>query len=469
MVKFLPLPYNRTMDNNAGTETDKSIKQRVNLSGLVVRPITPDEEREWDTLMDLHHYLGFRTLTGRRLKYVALLENRWVALIGWGSSALKCTPRDRWIGWPNERDYDRLQYIANNQRFLVLPGVSIKNLASKVLALNVKRLSMDWENVYGHPILVVETFVDHSRYKGTCYLAAGWLPLGETTGYGRTGGKYYHHGQTKTVLVKPLIKGAAEILAAEFLSPELKGENNIIIDMNKVNIDKKDGLLEHMALIADQREKRGIRHPQVTILTIAVAAILSGSKSFVAIGEWAANLQQDMLKRFGVRYNLRLGKRIPPSEKTLRNTLKRVDGDEADFVIGRWLSLQTKADDKAVAVDGKTLRGSTRVDGKRTHLVAAFLHHEKVVINQQQVDDKSNEITTFIPLLEPLDIKDRVVTADAMHTQTNNARFLVEEKEADYIFPVKQNQGTLFNTISRINEDSFSPSVSDKREGSRED
>ena len=89
-----------------------------------------------------------------------------------------------------------------NQRFLILPGVSIKNLASGAPALNAKRLSAGWETVYGHPIVVVETFVDHSRFKGTCYRAAGWVPLGMTTGYGRTGGIYYYHGQSKTVLVK---------------------------------------------------------------------------------------------------------------------------------------------------------------------------------------------------------------------------------------------------------------------------
>jgi len=172
-----------------------------------------------------------------------------------------------------------------------------------------------------------------------------------------------------------------------------------------------------------------------------------------------------MLGRFGCRYNERLRKYVAPSEKTLRMTLKRVDGDEADGVIGQWLYSQSN--DWAVAVDGKTLRDSAGDDGKPVHLLAAFLHHEKIVIGQRQVDKKSNEITAFAPLLEPLDIEGKVVTADAMHTQTKNATFIVEDKNADYVFPVKQNQGTLFDTINTIREDAFSPSVPNIGKGAR--
>ena len=256
------------MDRN-GAEPDNIINRGANLKDLIVRPITPGEENDWNTLMAKHHYLGFRCLSGRSLKYVALLNGRWVALIGWGAAALKCSPRDRWINWSEERKYERLQYITNNQRFLILPGVSIKNLASRALALNIKRLSADWETVYGHPILMVETFVDHSRFKGTCYRAAGWVPLGMTTGYGRTGGSYYYHGQTKTVLVKPLLKKAATILSAPFLPPELTGGERAMVDLNTVSIESKGGLLDYLALLKDSRKKRGVRQSQISSFNIA--------------------------------------------------------------------------------------------------------------------------------------------------------------------------------------------------------
>ena len=101
---------------------------------------------------------------------------------------------------------------------------------------------------------MVETFVDHSRFKGTCYRAAGWVPLGMTTGYGRTGGIYYYHGQTKTVLVKPLLKKAATILSAPFLPPELKGGKRAMVDLNTVSIESKGGLLDYLALLKDSRK-----------------------------------------------------------------------------------------------------------------------------------------------------------------------------------------------------------------------
>ena len=436
-----------------------------NLKDLIVRPIVPGEEKPWNALMTRHHYLSFQSLTGQSLKYVALLDGQWVALIGWGSGVLKCSRRDQWIGWSEEQKLKRLRFVANNQRYLILPDVSIKNLASRTLALNVKRLSADWETVHGHPILVAETFVDHSRFQGTCYRAAGWIVLGRTSGYGRKHGIYYYHGETKTVLVKPLLKKVADILSAPFLPPELEGGKRAMVDLNTVTIESRGGLLDYLILLNDPRKRRGIRHSQISILAVAVCALLSGAKSFIAVGEWAADLTQDMLKRLGCRYSERQKKYVPPSEPTLRRTLKQVDGDEVDDIVGRWLYAQSR--DRSIAVDGKTLRGSAGADGKPAHLVAAFLQHEKMVIGQRQVDQKSNEITAFKPLLTPLDLEGKIVTADAMHTQVEHARFLVEDKKADYVLPVKQNQGNLFETVKSTGDGDFSPSLQDPGKGSR--
>jgi hypothetical protein len=109
--------------------------------------------------MSKYHYLGFNSLVGESIKYVAEFNGKWVALIGWGVAALKCEVRDRWIGWSYEQRNKRLKFIANNHRFLILPGINIKNLASKILAINVKRLSNDWQNMYGQKILIAETLL----------------------------------------------------------------------------------------------------------------------------------------------------------------------------------------------------------------------------------------------------------------------------------------------------------------------
>lgn len=141
---------------------------------LVVRPMRREEKARWCQWMRQHHYLGFERIVGESLCYVASRGADWVVLLGWGSAALKCGPRDQWIGWDRTLQWRRLHLIANNVRFLILPDWHEPNLASRLLALNLKRLSQDWELYYGHPLLLAETFVDSARFRGTCYRAAGW-------------------------------------------------------------------------------------------------------------------------------------------------------------------------------------------------------------------------------------------------------------------------------------------------------
>ena len=180
---------------------------------ILVRPISSTERFDWDTLMATHHYLGFRSLVGESIRYVAEIHGRWVALLGWCAAALKCRPRDAWIGWPQVIQWQRLHLIANNARFLILPGIHIPNLASRILSLNLRRLSTDWEHIHGHPVLLAETFVDTSRYAGTCYRAANWMYLGHTRGFGKSSHRYFHHVQKKAVFVRPLHKRALHWLS----------------------------------------------------------------------------------------------------------------------------------------------------------------------------------------------------------------------------------------------------------------
>ncbi len=440
--------------------------QAVDLSSLVVRPIRPGEEEIWNQLMSRHHYLGFGRLVGESLKYVALLQEQWVALVGWGTSALNCAPRDRWIGWSRDQQYRRLRYVVNNQRFLILPGIQIKNLASKTLAMNTRRLPLDWEAVFGHPVVLAETFVDHQRFRGTCYRAAGWKALGKTRGFGRSSGQYYHHGHPKTILVRCLRPDARKLLSAFFLSPILKGDDRSV-DLNKLSISGPDGLWKRLSELRDPRMRRGIRHSQTSILAVAVCAVLSGARNFVAIGEWAEELSQRQLERLGCRYHEDKRKFIPPSESTIRRMLQSIDAHALDQKIGAWTASQAEGD--AIAVDGKTLRGARGPDGKPVHLMATLLHKKGVVLSQQEVDGKTNEIKAFRPTLDPVDLEGRVVTADAMHAQKDHASYLVEQKKVDYLFTVKANQKTLLEDIKMLDEDDFSPSAHRKGQGPRTD
>lgn len=429
---------------------------------LIVRPIIASERTTWDDLMNRHHYLGFRAIVGESLRYVAFLGDCPVALIGWGAAAFKSRHRDAWIGWEAHLQWRRLSFIANNVRFLILPDVHIPNLASRILGQNMRRLSADWDAVYGHPILIAETFVDTSRFRGTCYKAAGFLPLGETRGFRRNGGKYYLHGQPKTIFVRALRPDAPQLLSDPFSNAKMFKEEGII-DIQTLNIDGKAGLIEYLRSIPDHRKKRGIRHRSLSILAVSVCAVLSGAKTYIAIAEWASRCSPAMLTKLWCPKSHKTGKWVPPSEPTLRRFLSSADAETVDKTVNAWLERETKRPkrnkNQIIAIDGKTLKASARKGERQVHLLSAFLHHEQVVIAQVQVDVKSNEIPAVEPLLKPLDIEGAVVTADAMHTQKNTATFIVQEKKADYFFTVKDNQETLNNDIKLLQLEAFPPSA----------
>jgi len=426
----------------------------VNLDRLQVRPITLQERQRWRQLMR-QHYLGFKSVVGESICYVATIEDQWVALLAWGMAAMKNRHREAWIGWDEALKWRRLHLVTNNTRFLILPGAHIKNLASKVLSLNLRRLSRDWQERYGHAILLAETFVDLSRFKATCYRAAGWIPLGETRGFGRSGSGYSSHGQPKMLFVRPLHPDTQRMLAAAFSPPVAKnGKEKVrVIDVNRLPVEGEDGLIDVLRTVVDPRKRRGIRHPLICILAIAVCACLSGARSFEAIAEWANELSRDALRRLGSKRSK------APSEKCFRITLQRLDAAAFDSVICSWLARQKLFAGEGIALDGKTLRGAHDGEKAAPHLLSAVLHREGIIVSQVAVGEKTNEIPCVKPLLAELNIEGAVVTADAMHTQKETARFIVEDKKADYVFTVKENQSTLLQDIADLGLEALPPSA----------
>ena len=423
---------------------------------LIVRPITTDQRSDWDTLMATHHYLGFRSLVGESIRYVAALQGQWVALLGWSAAALKCRPRDRWIGWPQVIQWQRLHLIANNARFLILPGIHLPNLASKILSLNLQRLSRDWEHIHGHPVLLAETFVDTSRYAGTCYRAANWIYLGHTRGFGKSSRRYFHHGQPKAVFVRPLHKRALRWLTDPLPNPTLIGE----VRPMKFTKNQIDDLLDGLRALPDPRHRQGLRHRKISILAIAICAVLCGAPSYAAIAEWAKRCSQKVLQRLWCRFDESTQRSVPPSEPTIRRLLQSIDAEAVDQSLGGWLRGLFTGD--AIGFDGKVLKGARGRDGSQVHLLSAFVHQEGITVAQRQIESKSNEIPAARPLLEPLDLKGKVVTADAMHAQRQLARFLVKEKHAHYCFTVKDNQSTLKEDIAELAlSEHFPPSLRD--------
>ncbi len=232
-----------------------------------------------------------------------LSKSKWVALLGWGSAALKCSSRDRFIGWEKPLQFKRLHLIAN------------------------------------------------------------------------------------IVLIRPLVPDAASLLAAPFvLAVNTNSKEGIwMIDVNRLPLQSEGGLIDTLRTIVDPRKPRGVRHPVVTIVAVAVCAVLSGARSFQAIAEWAQTLGRDTLRQLGSKH------RSPPSEPTIRRTLQKLDAAEVDTKIGQWLAGLCQEDGRAIAIDGKTLRGAHEFAEKPPHLLSAVLHQEAVVLGQVNVEKKKTK------------------------------------------------------------------------------
>jgi len=425
-------------------------ENRVFLKEVIVRLILPGERLRWEDLLKQHHYLGFTGMVGKSLRYVAEHQGRWLALLGWQSAALKCKPRDQWIGWSSFLQYQRLSLIANNTRFLILPDITIKNLASRILSLNLKRLSSDWQMIHGHPLLLAETFVDPNRFTAASYRAANWQRLGLTRGFAKHQKTYTQHNHPKWVLVYPLHPKACQRLQ----DPAYTFGEQTMKNPNTMTPKQWRSLYQQLRALPDCRKHRGIRHSYRTILTIAMAAVVCGAKSFAALSEFAALLTQAQLQRLYARFNKTKGCFAPPSESALRRTLQVSDADALDQILGQWLFAQSDPKDP-IAIDGKTLRGARRKEGSHVHLLSAFLHQQAMTIAQIEVGEKTNEIPELKRLLTPIDITGRIITADALHTQQETARYIVEEKKAHYLFTVKENQKTLLEDIAALGPDDF--------------
>lgn len=438
------------MSNNSD---GKSIPTTKLLNSMEVRPIFRQERSRWDKHMREYHYLGFTSLVGESIRYVAVFQQQWLAMLGWSAAALKSRVREQWIGWSPALKCQRLEFVANNARFLLLGKERIPNLASRILSLNLKRLSRDWQRVYGHPIWIVETFVDPRYFLGTCYKAAGWSFLGYSSGYAKRCKKYTWHNNPKMVFVRALDPEARKRLSHPYLEYKYKKEAKVM----KLSIKDAEGLIKRLLRIPEPRKARGIRHQRISILAVAICAIMSNAHSFAAIAEWANRCTQNMLKRLCCRYNKKTKRYVPPSEPTIRRFLQGVDAESVDKALCGWLQSFSGVD-SSIAIDGKTLKGARQSDGKQVHLLSAFLQNMGTVIAQNQVDTKTNEITMVRPLLDPLEIKDMVVTLDAMHTQKETARYLVEEKKANYLFIVKENQKNLKKDIEDLKMADFPPS-----------
>jgi hypothetical protein len=350
----------------------------LNLREIFVRPVRPSETQLYQDLMQQHHYLGALPKIGETLWYVAIWREHWVALVSFSAAAWKCAARDRWIGWDFRHQYDRLQLLVNNSRFLVLPAFHIPNLASRVLGLCQRRLRHDWQQRFGHPVLLMETFVDPQRCRGTVYRAANWLYVGNTKGFRRARQGYTQTAQTpKMVFLKPLQADAQALLSRALLEPSYRtGEPKIMLSAQHMQ-----SLPYFFADIPDPRRGQGRRHQLRTVLALSAAAALCGMQGYKAMHDWTKGLGQKARERFGCRREN--GRYVIPSLYVLRDVLVRVEPVHLDRALQRWNEAYA-TEDETLAIDGKTMRNAIDDEGHQVHIMSAVGHTTKTCYTQKK-------------------------------------------------------------------------------------
>ncbi len=216
----LPPPRTKTAPRKKVKLTLKTnpqpiITQPVNLIDPIRLDIVNKETTLlWNEYIERYHYLGYKKLPGAQLRYIAFSGEKIVALLGFAAAAWKTAPRDNFIGWTSEQKQKNLHLIVNNSRFLILPWMQSKNLASKLLSLISKRLPQDWLNKYNYQPVLLETFVEIPRFQGTCYKASNWICVGKTTGRGKWDSKKEYKLPKKTIWLFPLCSSFREYLCA---------------------------------------------------------------------------------------------------------------------------------------------------------------------------------------------------------------------------------------------------------------
>jgi hypothetical protein len=423
------------------------------LQRVVVRLMRSEERPEFDRLLQEEHPLHNPILVGQTLRYVAEIDGQWVAILTFSAASLHLKAREKWVGWTSRQRARRLRLVVNNSRFLVLPERQrYPNLASRVLALCLRRLSGDWQECWGHPVLLVETFVDESQYRGTCYRACGFSAVGPTRGFARASRDFYQeHGEPKQLYLRELKPGARRLLRQARWPGELAQHEAVQAGPCPFQAPALESLLDQFTRrLPDARRGHGLRHRQRFVLACAAVSTLMGACGYRAFENTCSRFTQRQLRALGCQPGEQ-GRYAPPSDSTFQRVLKKIDPRVFASIIGTWLLEQEISALARLAVDGKVLRGSGRHDGKPLQLLSAVTHQLRLTLEQIPIDKKSNEIPAFKPLLEKLHLPPgTLVTADAMHCQQESARYVTQEIGGDYLFGLKGNQAGVLEKAERL-------------------
>lgn len=440
------------------------------LEEVTIELITPAERDRYDLLMESEHYLKNATAVGQVLRYVARYRDQWVALITFCSAALHLKFRDRLLGWNPRQVSERRHLIAQNSRLLILPSTGKwPNLASRVLKLTCDRLSEDWKQHFGHPVLFAETFVDPQRYRGTCYKAAGWQALGQTKGFERSRQDFYvDKDHPKELWVRELGPNALAQLQAKELAPELRNGHAPPPPPPPVPTASMSSFWEFAReRLTDPRKSRGLRHNLASIVTLAALAIASGCQGPHAIAEFAKSLNHGQRRQ--LRFRRIVGTRHQfevPCERTFERVLKMIPCDNLRSVYSEWMATVDPEAVRILHMDGKAVRNADpaparlkkdpalveaaasidtpaelqKPKAEKALMLVNFQTPSQRLIDQIAVPQDTNEEAAVAAHLPKMDLAGVLVIGDAAHTVKANCRLIPHQKGGDYLFFLKKNQ-----------------------------
>jgi hypothetical protein len=431
-------------------------EQRILENGHLRLLTRPEDMARCDKLIVEHHYLHAVSLVGEHLRYAFVYRGQWLAVATWSSAAFHLKDRDAFIGWDPEQRRRRLGLLANNSRLLVLPDCHSPNLISRFMKLMLGRLSGDWEVRWGHPLALVETFVDPRFYQGTAYKVSGWSHLGRTAGWKRDADDFYEKNDApKQVWVRELVKKArVKLRAAQFPPAWAKVELKVPPRCNG-KVAPIKSLMEWVgAEVPEFRRAEALGYPVAGLTCLSVMAMAQGvARGPQDLAQYADTLSQDQLRALRFRMDAHHHVRCP-KKTTFTRFLHGVDGDTLERVLLRWQTqLLGPTQDRLVIVDGKKVRHGgveivNAVDGAGRFLGSVV------------TPDKTNEIPAARQLLRPLNLIGKTVIGDALHTQHETAQQILYEQGGDYLLTVKANQKTLQETLQRLfAPQAFSPSA----------
>ncbi len=434
-----------------------SVAEQQVLDHLQVRVLTsPKDKARCDQLIGEHHYLKDATLVGEQLRYVATYKGQWLALATWSGAAFHLKDRDEFIGWDFEQCRRRRPLLANNSRLLVLPGCHYPNLISRFMKLMLGRLSADWQEHWGHPLAMVESFVDPRLYQGTAYKVSGWSHLGKTAGWKRDAADFYtKHDAPKQIWVRELVKNARLKLRAAPLPPEWAGVENQVPPRCQHTVKEIRSLMESLRRqLPEFRRAQALGYPIAGMVCLIVMAMATGVRQGPDdLEKYADTLSQPQLRALGFRQDRRTGRHRSPKKTTFTRVLAGVDAQVLERLLLEWQQRLTgPVQDSLVIVDGKKMRHGgvemvNATNGRGQYLGGVM------------TEDKSNEIPAARQLLGRLDLADKMVLSDAAHTQVETSQQILFEQGGDYLMTVKANQKTLQSTLQNLFEpQDFSPS-----------